>query len=151
MRGIMITFSGEKFDIDILSLSELSKYKINIIQKYNEISKRGRYKGQLSPYGLCTIHTIESELHNLFNILCNCPDLIIKSKVKEIEIAYKPKYDTFEIINYVKEKKFDKILSKKLSFVNSLLVKNIGWRKYMLICNWGRNSKKFFKLKRKSK
>ncbi len=71
--------------------------------------------------------------------------------MKEIEIAYKPKYDTFEIINYVKEKKFDKILSKKLSFVNSLLVKNIGWRKYMLICNWGRNSKKFFKLKRKSK
>ncbi len=137
MRGIMITFSGEKFDIDMLSLSELSNYKINIIQKYNVISKRGRYRGQLSPYGLCTIHTIESELHNLFNILCNCPDIIVKSKLKEIEIAYKPKYDTYPIINYVKEKKFDKILSKKLSFINSILVKNTG-----------RNSKNFFKIKR---
>ena len=67
----MITFSGEKFDVDMLSLSELANYKINFIQRYNFISKRGRYRGELSPYGLCTIHTVESELHNLFNILCN--------------------------------------------------------------------------------
>lgn len=61
-----IVFEGNRFSPK--ALKKTTGLRINLLIEFDEIAKRGRYKGQKPPYGLATLK-IESSAPNDLNII----------------------------------------------------------------------------------
>lgn len=112
-KTIDIILSGDKFKPSSLCL------ETKILAEYGSISKRGRYKGKPSPYGLAyMIIPLDSLTETLDNLVSNINDLK-QSGVSDVELdSVFWDDEKSDFLNYKKSEKVTKLLNKINSILN---------------------------------